>query len=300
MRTIVSASVAGALMVMSWVGIGATGTHVSTTGQRPEPSAVVPRTTGQPPTSSCAVPQVVALRSTPTRRSNSVDGRALVRPAAQVTRNDRADVTFETRQTEDGAVAVVGKSGDLQITKTVHQDGNLVLDLTTDKDHVAITASGQGTTVTRGKTTIVLSRSGTSETKSESVRRLLADSKAVLQFRRVSAALIDTEDRSAPGLAMVVGDAVVGQLTGDVGAARRAAQHLAHKGADMARPASLRPECFQQMEMDMMYALNDYAACLGSVWGNIFWEDLCAWRWILEAESYWFQFVSCSGLGGLF
>jgi hypothetical protein len=99
---------------------------------------------------------------------------------------------------------------------------------------------------------------------------------------------------------MLIADAAVGQLTGDVGAVRRAARFLAHAGDSNRRPAALLPECFQTMDSDMIFALDDYASCLGSVWGNVLWEDLCAWRWVVEVESVWFQFIGCSGFGGMF
>ncbi len=250
---------------------------------------------------SCIVPQPAREPAgLPARRQPLHAARTHARPVVQVTRHDGADATFELRPTDDGSVAMVGSSGGLQISKRVTSDGAFALDLSTGTDSVTIAASGQGTTVARNGTTISIPRTAASDDRPAQVHRLLAGSPAVMQLRRLGAALTDAEDRSAPGLAMVIADAAVGQLTGDVGAVRRAARYLAHNGGSNTRPASLLPDCFQSMEGDMMFALNDYAACLGSVWGNMFWEDLCAWRWVIEVESVWFTFIGCSVLGGLF
>jgi hypothetical protein len=251
---------------------------------------------------SCVVPQTTITGvAVADRLSAALAGDDIAsKPAAQVSRNDKVDATFEVRQRDDGRAEVVGKSGDLQISKIVTSDGSFVLDLAASDDHVSIAASGQGTTITRNGARVSLPRSNPSDARSENGRRLLAGSKALLQFRRIGAGLVDAEDRSGPALAIVIADAAVGQLTGDVGAVRRAARYLAHSPAANTRPVALRPECFQTMESDMMFALNDYASCLGSVWGNLLWEDLCAWRWLVEVESMWFTFIGCSGLGRIF
>jgi hypothetical protein len=291
-----------ALIVLGWAAtIGADVTHPSRrpfSGGLREPAAGSSAATPQlPSTASCVVPQTPASK-TISSRSRPAD-RPGPLPAAQVTRNDGGNVTFEIRQRDDRSVDVNGRSGDLQISKSVTSDGALFLDLRTGSDHVSIGVSGQGTTVTRNGATIEWPR-GSSDARPQEARRLLAGSEALLQFRRIGASLIDAEDRSVPGVAMLIADAAVGQLTGDVGAVGRAARFLGHARDGNRRPAALLPECFQTMDSDMVFALNDYAACLGSVWGNVFWEDLCAWRWVVEVESVWFQFIGCSGLGGMF
>jgi hypothetical protein len=298
--TKLASTLGSALVVLGWAAIGADAPYPS---QRPfsgrqEPtgrgSAATPH---RPPTFSCIAPQTPASKtiSSPYQRA----GRPAPLPAAQVIRNDRADATFEIRQRDDHSVEMNGRSGDLQISKSVTSDGGLLLDLRTGSDHVSIGVSGQGTTVTRNGATVSWPR-GSSDARPQEARRLLAGSESLLQFRRIGASLIEAGDRSVPGVAVLIADAAVGQLTGDVGAVRRAARFLAHAGDSNRRPAALLPDCFQTMDSDMIFALDDYAACLGSVWGNVLWEDLCAWRWVVEVESVWFQFIGCSGFGGMF
>ena len=45
----------------------------------------------------------------------------------------------------------------------------------------------------------------------------------------------------------------------------------------------------------MAEAWNDYIACWTSVWPNDFFQEICAARWFIQVESYWFGFISCSG-----
>src|SRR3954470_5649502 len=54
-----------------------------------------------------------------------------VQRAAQVTRSDKADVTFEVRPASGGAIEVSGRSGELQVKKTVQSSGDSVLELST-------------------------------------------------------------------------------------------------------------------------------------------------------------------------
>jgi hypothetical protein len=252
---------------------------------------------------------VVSARVTPAPMPSSVSGlpgagvsaadgtRPTLSLAAQTSRNDKADATFEVRPAADGGIEVVGTSGGLNVKKVVHASGESVLTLGTDHDNLSIATTAQGITVTRNKTTLSLLRSDASEANGDKIRRLLADSQAVRQFRRMSATLIETDDRAPASLAAVIGDAVIGQLTGDVGAPRRAAAHLARRSSKL-KPVALRPDCFAGMEANMMYAAQDVASCYSSVGNNSFWEDMCSIRWVLQAESYWFEFLSCTGFSG--
>ena len=218
-----------------------------------------------------------------------------VQKAAQVTRNDRADVTFEVRPATGGAVEVSGRSGELQVKKTVQANGDTVLELSTPTDRVTFTVTGQATSVARGGTTVELSRAASSSDGPNRIRRLLADSAAMLRFRGVNAALIDAEDRSPASLAFIASDAVAGMLTGDVGAPRRIARFMAAPGLSKVRRAAMVIDCFTLMEQRMADAWTDYVGCVASVLGISYWQDLCAYRWVLQTESYWFSFIGCSG-----
>jgi len=222
-------------------------------------------------------------------------GRSVARPASQVTVNERANITFELRLTESGAVEVSGRTPGLQIRKTVQSSGDFVLELTHGTDIVTVSGGAQGLAVSRGTSRVELPRANVEEAQVHRARRLLADSKAVPAFRGIAAALIEADDRSPSSLALIMADATLGMLTGDVGASRRVAQFLARPGLAKVRRASMAIGCFDLMESRLVDAWNDLFACSISVYPNGFYLDLCSIRWALQVESYWFSFLSCTG-----
>jgi hypothetical protein len=218
-----------------------------------------------------------------------------VRPAAQVTRNERADVTFELRPSSSGAIELIARRGGLEVAKTVRPDGEFVLEIAAGGDRVAIAVSGEATTVARGRAKVTLPRGAETEAMAAAARRLLAESGAIVQFRALAAALVADDDRSPAGIATIVADAAVGTLTGDVGATGRAAQYFGRRGRGPVRQAALAVDCFALMETRFVEAWDDYNACWISTMWSGFYQNLCAWRWTLQVESYWFSFISCSG-----
>jgi hypothetical protein len=222
-------------------------------------------------------------------------GQSAVRTAAQVSRNDRANVTFEVRPAADGAIEVSGRSGGLEVKKTVHSSGDFVLELASGADRVTIAMNSQGMSIDRGGQTVDLPRNATNSERADAARRLLADSEALIRFRAVNATLIDANDRSPASLAFITSDALVGLLTGDVGAPRRIAQFLAQRGLSKVRNAAMAIDCFTTMETRMMEAWTDYQGCIVSTLGWSIYQDMCAWRWVVQVESYWFSFIACSG-----
>ena len=245
---------------------------------------------------SCGEPSVATARpAANTAPKSAALATGKVRPAAQVSRNVKADVTFELRPAEKGGVEVAGVSGDLRLKKTVQPTGEFVLELATPGDTVVLAVNGQETRVTRGKTRVRMPRSAAGADDAGRARKLLADSDAALHLRGLAAALIEAEDRSAPSLAVIMVDALVGSLTGDVGAPRRIARFLARNPGAGARPAAMAVDCFTVMETRMTEAFYDYVSCWSSVSYYPPFQQWCAARWVVQVESYWFSFISCSG-----
>jgi hypothetical protein len=245
---------------------------------------------------SCqATPAEAIGRRAPTPTRISTGPAPRVRRASQVTRNEQADVTFDLRPSSSGGVEVSARSGTLVVKKTVQSTGDFVLEFSNDRDKVTIAFSGQGTTVSRANTSVEQRRSGSAPDTADRIRRLLADSPAVIQFRALGAGLLEAEDRSPASLAFIVADAMVGMLTGDVGAPRRVAKFLARGGEVRQRPVAMAIDCFTLMEQRMVEAWSDYMSCWMSVWPNDFFQQMCAARWFIQVESYWFGFISCSG-----
>ena len=97
-------------------------------------------------------------------------------------------------------------------------------------------------------------------------------------------------------MATMLASAVAGLLTGDVGAPRRIAQFMARRGLSKVRRAGMAIDCYTLMEIRFTDAWTDYVGCVASVLsGFTYWQDLCAYRWVLQSESYWFNFISCTG-----
>jgi hypothetical protein len=218
------------------------------------------------------------------------------REAAQVTRNDRADVTVETRPALSGnGISLIARSGDLLVSKTVQPNGDFVLEIGAGDDKLTIAATPQGATITRGKTTVDLRRPDQSEAVAAKARRLLAESNAIVKFRAMAARLMEGEDRSNGALALILGDATIGLLAGDPAAPRRVARFLVERRLRNARPAGMAIDCFTLMETRFVEAWNEYGSCYYSTAYNTFYQYLCSWRWTFQVESYWFNFLSCTG-----
>jgi hypothetical protein len=221
----------------------------------------------------------------------------LVRTAAQVSRNKKADLTFATRSTPEG-VEIDGHGGDLAFRKTVRQNGSFTLDLEARHDQVSIDFSGPSVTVKRGKTTVTLGDTRNAEDDLTRVHKLLADSPAIALSRVAAAAVLNSEDDSAESASVLLSDAMIGALTGDPGAPARAAKHLSrHLQARLRKAVA---DCYGQFESMVWNAFMDYEDCAGTfgIWDPL--QYACSLRYFVMAESYWFQFVGCLGVGSFF
>mgnify|MGYP003339736838 CR=1 FL=1 len=162
---------------------------------------------------------------------------------------------------------------------SVHDDGAFTIEVATGRDSFTLEVNGQATTLARGRIRVRMPRGSEHDGEAQRGRRLLADSEAALRLRALAATLLDGDDRSPAGLAVVMTDAVVGLLGGDVGAPQRVAKYLAHTSA--ARPAAMRDDCFYTMEERMETAFVDYTACWESVYPWQYLQDACAMRWVV-------------------
>jgi hypothetical protein len=167
------------------------------------------------------------------------------------------------------------------------------LDLEAGGDTLRFRVTGSEITITRGKQVVIIAPDSP-ESIAAAVRRMLSDSAAVKKLRETGAMFEAEEDDSPAAAAVLLSDAVVGALTGDVGAPRRIARLLSKRARALARSAGQRPpSCYSQWEQTMMWVWMDYEEC-EFLWN---WGPWCTARWTLQTESAWFSFLSCSGLG---
>jgi hypothetical protein len=215
--------------------------------------------------------------------------------AGQVRHVEAADITFYGSTTIDGGIQVEGRGGDLVFRKKSMPDGQFVLDLEAPGDRVAIGLTQHSITVERGTRQISVSLEAGSEQQLADIRTLLADSAAVYLTRVAAAAVQEAEDDSAASAAMIIGDALVGMLTGDPGAPGRAARYLSRHARTAIRRVATT-DCYRTWERRVLRASYELESCARSfnVWNPI--RNVCVFRWALQVESYWFTFLSCSGL----
>lgn len=220
---------------------------------------------------------------------------ALPRVAAhQVTRLEAADLTLELGRLDDGSIQIAGRGGELTIRKTVQQQGDFLLELGADSDHVILQVAPHSVRVRRAAKEVVFSPAEVTEDDLDQVRRLLADSRAIVLLRRIGAAVYAVQEDSATSAALLMADAVAGMLTGDGGAPGRVARHFARHAAGRLRRAALGTDCYSEWEQLVVRAMNEFLSCFADTLWYAPLQYLCSFRWLLQVESAWFQFLSCS------
>ena len=217
------------------------------------------------------------------------------RPAAQVQYEPTLDLTFNTRTTADGGIRVEGRTNDFVLRKTVYEDGRSSLQLESRNDRVRILVDGESVQVTRGRHSVSLHAASTSEDEQDRVRTVLAGSRAVRMFRALAASIEASGAESAPAIATLMSDAVVGMLDGDPGAPGRVARHLARHAKARIRTVAMQGDCYGTWEGSVYRASYELEDCLRafSVWNPV--RNVCGFRWTMQVESYWFRFLTCSG-----
>jgi len=215
------------------------------------------------------------------------------RPIGQVRHFDRANITVSAGAAADGAIEVEATGGDLTFRKRVQADGRYTMEIEAPRDKVSIGVSENAITVTRGGKTITVTPQA-SQRQADGLRRLLADSRAVDLLRNAGAEFEASGDDSAASTPVVLADALVGTLTGDVGASRRAGRRLSAKSRAELRPVGRPVTCYYQWEQSILWAYMDYEECFYGRYFPLLW---CALRWNMQAESAWFHLLACSGFG---
>jgi hypothetical protein len=222
-------------------------------------------------------------------------GPAAPRPiAAQVRHVEAAEITFHGSPTADGGIQIEGRGGDLVFRKRSHATGRLTIDLEAPGDRVGIALTEHAVTISRRGRRITIPLSGGSDRDLDNARVLLAGSSAVRLARVAAAAVQDAEDDSASSASLLMADALVGMLTGDSGAPGRVARHLSRHARTGIRRAATT-DCYLEWEGRVLRSSFEWESCARSfsVWNPT--RNLCAFRWLLQVESYWFTFISCTG-----
>lgn len=201
---------------------------------------------------------------------------------------------------EDGGLAVTATAGDLTVSKQVYADGRFVVRVATrGEDRLLISGAANGLNVAYGAEAAVDLRADGDvdyEDKARRVRGWMARSNAVQRFRHINEALEQQDALSPEALSLRVTGALVAELLGDPGAARRLSRSIAGRLANRLRKAQsgYTTSCWDAYSRLVNQAANQLESCLNSfaVYNPL--RQVCAFIWTLQVESAWFQFLSCS------
>lgn len=221
-------------------------------------------------------------------------------PAKQAHVDARTDAAFFFSLTEDGGFRMLVKAGQLEVDKTVYPGGRSRIVLQADSDRVSVTVGAGVVEVERriaGR--MRLDVAGATEAEWLQVRVLLAGSNALRLFRALASSLDASTLKTPGGAAVVLSDAVLGSLDGDVGAVGRFMQRVRAAVQARIRPvrfATSEEDCWHNYEQETLHAMDDYDSCR-----NMFrWYDprqaACLGVWTVQAEAAWAELISCSGL----
>ena len=208
-------------------------------------------------------------------------------------------LTMETTAAPDGALVVTAQAAGLTIDKRVYSDGRFDVRIAIGKaDRVVIAADADGISVATARdTTIRLNPAADAdyESKAQRVRGWLASSTAVGRFRQLVDVLERRGGRDPEALSLRATGALVAELLGDPGAARRFGERVAG-GAGFRKAQQYTYSCFDIYQRLVLQASYQLESCIASfaVYNPL--RQVCAAVWILQVESAWFQFLSCSAI----
>ena len=194
----------------------------------------------------------------------------------------------------DGSASFHAVSADLEVTKKVSRTGAYTLQLSRGDDAVEVRADRSAVSVNRGGRSVWIDLDAVSEEDLAAVRALLVGSRSVRALRSLAATLGSGPTRSPGVLAVVLADAVVGVLDGDLAAAGRLAERLGGRRTAIRRVSS-EEGCYERWEAEVIRAYDSYLGCVSVYLGLTQWHEACGLRWLLWAESAWFSFLMCSG-----
>lgn len=210
------------------------------------------------------------------------------------------DATFRAGPTEGGTAWIGIRSAGLVVDKRVSATGVMTMRLEYGSDAVTFEISARAIRVERGSRSVHLTPEGAPGPDADSLRRLLVGSKAVAAFRALTAALERREaDDGAITVSAMIDGAFVAALDGDQAAVERIGRRVTRRARARARQAALGTAQFSDCVTDYERAILDAYRILGACYSQPSWYyyllnyPFCSFEYLLRAEQYIFQFVSC-------
>ncbi|MCU0248985.1 MAG: hypothetical protein MUE61_02140 [Vicinamibacterales bacterium] len=225
-------------------------------------------------------------------------------PQSEQRRVERADVVdagtgAELRLTArpGGALRASLTWAELDASKVVQPNGDFHARIAGRQDVLVLVRTGNRLRVTRGDQTAVLLLDGADEDGLDLVQAVLAGSRAARAFRGVHRRLSQQSRESAPGVALDNLDVLLGILQGDTGAVDRRAPARREAGWRVSRVScGAAPTCYAEYEGEVVAAWDDFSQCVDDVKWFPGLQEVCAFTWLLRAESAWFRFIGCSSI----
>jgi hypothetical protein len=192
---------------------------------------------------------------------------------------------------ERGTVRLLGSADDLRFEQRVFADRRIEFSVRRGADAVGLTLDRGKAILVRGGRSVSVGANEAQEQHWLAAQQLLAGSPAVFRFRRFVAALPAERRRTMEGAAVLLADAALGTLAGDTLASDHLVDRL-RSGRPSVRRAAFEEEksCYEKWEAQAIRTWEDYKLCIVEAWWI---RDLCSWRFILMAESNWFELLGC-------
>jgi len=201
------------------------------------------------------------------------------------------------RSKADGAILASLAWMDLEVRKAVQPKGDFHVRIAGRQDLVVIIRTGDRLRVTRGGQTAVVLLTQVDEDGLDQAQQVLAGSRAVRMFRGLQRRLTAESRESAPGVPLENLDTLLALLQGEQGAIDRRAPKREFAASRVTR-ASCGAErtCYSEYEIETVAAWGDFSNCCDDVKWLPGMQELCAFGWLLRAESAWFHFIGCSSI----
>jgi hypothetical protein len=226
-----------------------------------------------------------------------------IRPVALVQEAAELGLTAGVTAALDGSVDVTATAGDLTIRKNVQADGRFVVLVSRSAaDEIEIAGDATGLRVRAGGAAPIDLRGGSAggyDERARQARTWLAGSEAIQRLRRIATALDLQDVATAEALSLRVTGALVAELLGDADAARRfskaVTRHLTHRLRKVQSGGTgYTMTCWDIYSRLVNDAANQLESCIASFAVYNPMRQVCAAVWVLQVESAWFQFLSCS------
>jgi len=240
---------------------------------------------------------VASSGQNPVARDASRQGRPVSRAASELT-DEATGTAMRLTRLRSGALQIDLESGNLEVRKTLHANGDFELVLRAEGDLFTAIRRGEHVRVGRHDRSVGFGARSIGDAELDQLQEVMAGSAAIRRFRALKSMLSPSSRHTVLGSAFETIDLIVGVLRGesptlvaDSTAPATAAMAFMDNGDDAEGPT-----CYASWKDEVVSAWGDLKACQNSfAWYNPT-RELCGFEWVLRVESAWFKFLGCSAV----